>query len=81
MIKMRQELKRVETRIWEELGRTEDYEEVQVETKEVDLGVMRPRMVRKVFRMIVGSGVVELEEARERSLRVVEGFLSEGSYF
>ncbi len=60
MVKMRQELKRVETRIWEELGRTEDYEEVQVESKEVDLGVMRPRMVRKVFRMIVGSGVVEL---------------------
>ena len=81
MLKMRQELKRVETRIWEELGRTEDYEEVQVESREVDLGVIRPRLVRKVYRIIVGSGVFGMEEARERSLRVVEGFLSEGSYF
>jgi hypothetical protein len=71
----------VETRIWEELGRTEDYEEVQVENREVDLGVIRPRLVRKVYRMIVDSGVFGMEEARERSLRVVEGFLSEGSYF
>ncbi len=71
----------METRIWEELGRTEDYEEVQVENREVDLGVIRPRLVRKVYRMIVDSGVFGMEEARERSLRVVEGFLSEGSYF
>jgi hypothetical protein len=54
----------------------EDYEEVQVEEREVDLEEFRPKFIKKIYRMLLETKRYGFKEAQEKSFNISDSFFS-----
>lgn len=68
---------KLSTKIWQELGKTDDYEGVQVQQKGFDFEGIRPRFIKKIYRMLLETNLYGFGEAREKSFRVEQAFFAE----
>ena len=53
MIRLRNEVKGLSERIWQEIGNIQDYEHAIDVKKLVNIDITRDKMVRKIYKMLI----------------------------